>query len=127
MLYFSNWKIVAILLTVLAGVLYAFPNLLSEEAADGLPEWMPNQQMTLGLDLKGGAHLLMQVDQEKLVEERLEALRDDARVKLREARVRGRARSLGDRAVEVRLNDGKEHLNELRLSPNRVRDTPHIP
>ncbi len=105
MLYFSNWKIAAILLTVFAGILYALPNLLSEESAEGLPGWMPKQQMTLGLDLKGGAHLLMQVDQEKLIEERLEALRDDARVKLRESKVRGRARSSGGRAVEVRLND----------------------
>lgn len=108
MLYFSNWKIAAILLTVLAGVLYALPNLLSEENANGLPEWMPNQQMTLGLDLKGGAHLLMQVDEDKLIEERVEALRDDARVKLRQSGVRGRARSSGDRAVEVRLNDSSQ-------------------
>jgi len=105
MLYFSNWKIVAIALTVLAGLFYAAPNLLSEEQANGLPGWMPRTQMTLGLDLKGGAHLLMQVDEGKLLEERLEALRDDARLKLRAANVRGRARPSGDRAVEVRLND----------------------
>ncbi|MEM7290085.1 MAG: protein translocase subunit SecD, partial [Pseudomonadota bacterium] len=105
MLYFSKWKIVAIFLAVLAGMIYASPNLLSEKAAEALPEWMPKTQMTLGLDLKGGAHLLMQVDEKKLIGERLEALRDDVRVKLREASARGRARSQGDRSVVVRLND----------------------
>ena len=87
MLYFSKWKIVAILLTVFAGVIFAAPNLLSEKNAQALPDWLPHYQMTLGLDLKGGAHLLMQVDEEKLIEERLEALRDDVRVKLRAAKV----------------------------------------
>lgn len=105
MLYFSKWKIVSIFLAVLAGLIYAAPNLLSEEQAQALPDWMPKTQMTLGLDLKGGAHLLMQVDQQKLIEERIEALRDDIRVKLREANARGRARPQGDRAVIVRLND----------------------
>jgi len=105
MLYFSKWKIVAILLTVFAGVIFAAPNLLSEKNAQALPDWLPHYQMTLGLDLKGGAHLLMQVDEEKLIEERLEALRDDVRVKLRAAKVRGRARSVGERSVEARINE----------------------
>ncbi|MEO0329999.1 MAG: protein translocase subunit SecD [Pseudomonadota bacterium] len=105
MLYFSNWKVVAILLVAIAGILFAAPNLLSEKQVQNLPEWLPKSQMTLGLDLKGGAHLLMQVDEESLIEERLEALRDDVRVKMRTASVRGRATTQGDRAVQVRLND----------------------
>ncbi|MEM7067511.1 MAG: protein translocase subunit SecD [Pseudomonadota bacterium] len=115
MLYFSKWKIVAILLTVFAGLTFAAPNLLSEKNANALPDWLPHYQMTLGLDLKGGAHLLMQVDQEKLIDERLEALRDDVRVKLRAADVRGRARTAGDRAVEARINDpSPENIAALR-------------
>lgn len=105
MLYFSKWKIIAILLTVFAGIIFAAPNILSEENAKKLPDWLPHYQMTLGLDLKGGAHLLMQVDQEKLIEERIEALRDDARVKLRASNVKGRARSAGARSVEVTLRE----------------------
>ncbi|MGI9353220.1 MAG: protein translocase subunit SecD [Rhizobiaceae bacterium] len=105
MLYFSKWKIAAILLIVFTGVIFAIPNLVSEKQAQKIPDWLPHYQLTLGLDLKGGAHLLMQVDEEKLIAERLEALRDDVRVKLRAAKARGRARTQGDRAVQVRLND----------------------
>ncbi len=119
MLYFSKWKIVSIFLAVFAGLVYAAPNLLSEDQADSLPDWFPHSQMTLGLDLKGGAHLLMQVDEERLVKERLEALRDDARAKLRSSKIRGRARTQGDRAVVVLLNDPsqtdayREEMSEL--------------
>ena len=105
MLYFSKWKIAAILIIVFTGVIFAVPNLVSEKQAQKIPDWLPHYQLTLGLDLKGGAHLLMQVDQEKLIAERLEALRDDVRVKLRAANARGRARTVGDRSVQVRLND----------------------
>jgi len=104
MLYFSNWKIVSIILTVVAGVFFASSNFVSEKThQENFPDWMP--RLTLGLDLRGGAHLLMQVDEEKLIAERLDALEDDARVKLREAGARGRAKAQGDRSVVVRLND----------------------
>ncbi len=107
MLYFSKWKIVAILLTVLAGFIFAVPNLLNERQFAALPETLQNK-LTLGLDLQGGAHLLMQVDEEGLVKERMESLRDDIRVKLREAGVRGRQSVQNGNAIQVRLNDASQ-------------------
>ena len=51
MLYFSRWKTVLIWLAVLAGVVFAAPNLFSKATLDKLPDWLPKKQMTLGLDL----------------------------------------------------------------------------
>jgi len=110
MLYFSKWKIVAILAVILLGLTFALPNLLSKNALDGLPDWFPKDQMTLGLDLQGGAHLLLEVDEEKLIEERMESLREDVRSNLREARVRGRQSPAGNRSIRVRLNDPSDRV-----------------
>ena len=119
MLYFSRWKTIAILIAVAVAVLFASPNLFSRSQLDVLPEWMPTSQMTLGLDLRGGAHLLMQVDEPSLVEERIDNLRDDIRRIVRENRIRARYTKVGDRAIQVRLVNPeetdalKEHLAEL--------------
>ncbi len=105
MLYFSKWKITAILMTILAGLLFASPNFFSDKTLTSFPSWYPHEKMTLGLDLQGGAHLLMQVNEKELIKERQDSLRDDVRGKLRETSIRGRATISGDRSVLLRLND----------------------
>ncbi len=84
MLHFSPWKMFGTLAVVLAGLLFAFPNVLSKEGAAGLPDWMPNSQINLGLDLQGGVHLQVRVERDDLVTERLETLLSDVRLLMRD-------------------------------------------
>src|SRR5690606_9635857 len=44
-----------------------------------LPSWAPKKRMTLGLDLQGGVHLVMGVDVEKAVRDRVERRADELR------------------------------------------------
>jgi preprotein translocase subunit SecD len=62
MLYFAPWKTTLILLTVLIGVLFAVPNVMPASVRDGLPGFAPTRTINLGLDLRGGSHLLYEVD-----------------------------------------------------------------
>jgi SecD/SecF fusion protein len=121
MLYFSRWKIISILLVIVAGFIYAAPNLVSRDSLQNLPEWVPSKQMTLGLDLQGGSHVLMQVDRRSMVEERMTSLRDDVRRILRAEKIGYRMADIkeGDGGVSVRLRDpsqlalAKEKLGEI--------------
>ena len=88
MLYFSRWKTISIWAVVLIGVLFALPNLYPEGLKSQLPDWFPKREMTLGLDLQGGSHILLQLERQDLIDERLEATRDDIRTLLRDARDR---------------------------------------
>ena len=81
MLHFSNTKIAAIFAAILLGVFVALPNLFTAQTVDavtgevipksevsqalknntkvktvlkGWPEWLPQKQVHLGLDLQGG-------------------------------------------------------------------------
>ncbi|MBX3488126.1 protein translocase subunit SecD [Parvibaculum sp.] len=69
---------------VLFGIAAALPNLLTPAQLDALPGWLPHQQVTLGLDLRGGSHLVLEVDADTLVGNKLETMADDARQVLRE-------------------------------------------
>ena len=87
MLYFSRWKIIAIWFVVALSVLFAAPNLIPTHVLDSWPSWIPKKQMTLGLDLQGGSHILLEVVRQDIVDERLNTTRDEIRTKLRDAKI----------------------------------------
>ncbi len=106
MLYFARWKIALIVLSVLMGVVFAAPNLLPAGIAASLPSWLPHKQLVLGLDLRGGAHLLLQVERGKLIEERAETLVSDVRQTLRAERIGYRNLRVKGTTVSLTLRDG---------------------
>lgn len=117
MLHFERWKIFAILATIFAGILCALPNFLSKETLASLPGFVPKRQMPLGLDLQGGAHLLLALDTKELEKDWLNNLREDARRNLRDAKIGFSAIGVAGNAVQVRLvkpEDGEQALKELR-------------
>jgi SecD/SecF fusion protein len=57
---YSRWKIALYAVPILVGILLAVPNLLSRQQLDALPDWLPKRQVALGLDLRGGSHLLLE-------------------------------------------------------------------
>jgi protein-export membrane protein SecD len=105
MLYFQRWKAALILLVVLGGIIATIPNLFPSETVASWPSWLPRKQMVLGLDLRGGAHLLMEVDREGLVQDRTESLTGDIRQTLRDARIGYQGLSARGQAVTFTLRD----------------------
>src|SRR5208337_480742 len=113
MLYFQTWKLVLILGTCLLGVIFALPNAFSPEMLARWPSFVPKQQVSLGLDLRGGSHLLLEVDMATVEKERLASLADEMRIQLIAAKIgytdlRADAKSVGftvrdlDRVKDVR-------------------------
>ena len=88
MLVFPAWKIGLVIVVCLTGFLTALPNFFSEQQLARFPSFLPTQQVSLGLDLQGGSHLLLEVDMEGVIAERLEILLDEVRSILRENRIR---------------------------------------
>src|SRR5258707_15799742 len=102
MLYFTRWKATAIVLTALIVCLFAVPNFLPEQMVQNWPKWT-QRQVALGLDLRGGSHVLFEVDSENLLKQRVNTLRDDVRRVLREARVGYIGLAVRGNSVDVRL------------------------
>ena len=107
MLYFTRWKAAAILCTVFAVCLFAVPNFLPTKMVESWPKWA-QRHIVLGLDLQGGSHILLEVDTNAVRKEKLEALRDDVRRVLREARIGYTGLVVRGNSVEVRIRDGPE-------------------
>ena len=87
MVQLSRWKIVVLALSLVLGLLFAYPNALSPEMRAKLPGWVPKSALNLGLDLQGGSYLLLEVDVPAMRTKRVDNLVEDVRVTMREARI----------------------------------------
>jgi len=125
MVYFAKWKIVTVLLVCIAGLIFAAPNFVDDKTARSLPDWLPHQQVSLGLDLQGGSHLLLEVEVNAVIREQLEALVDEVRVELRKAKIRYSGLGLdGVTGVKVTIReaakteDARNLLRRLDITTN---------
>ncbi len=105
MTYFPTWKIVLIVGVAVLGVVFAAPNLLTKAQVEALPGWLPHRQISLGLDLQGGSHLLFDVDTKALIRERLETMVEAARAELRKERIRYEQLGIAGNAMQVTIPD----------------------
>src|SRR5579871_637203 len=78
MMYFTPLKTAVILGLCLLGAILCIPNLFPAPAA-----WLPWRQVHLGLDLRGGSYLLLEVDMKSVEKERLNGMVDGIRQALR--------------------------------------------
>jgi preprotein translocase subunit SecD len=118
MLRFSSTKIALILIATLFGMLLAAPNLLSQQQRtaieNAIPSWIPKalvptRAVTLGLDLQGGSHVLLEVDVADLMRTKVLNLRDDVRRVLRDVRVVPQGGiGLQPRGVQLRVADAQD-------------------
>ena len=106
MLYFARWKVVAILLTAAVVCAFAVPNFISPDRVKKWPEWA-QRYVVLGLDLQGGSHILLQVDTNDVINQRLDGLRLEVIKVLRDAKIIwANAPVKRGNSIEVRLREG---------------------
>lgn len=115
-MHLSRLRLVIYALAVAFGIMAALPNLLPDRMLAALPNILPKKQVTLGLDLRGGSHLVLEVDGGGLVKEHLQGLLGDARSRLRKAAI-GATYRRDAGAVFVSLKDASDApraLEQLR-------------
>ena len=86
MLNFSKYKIFTIILVCLVSVIYSLPNFLPKNST--LSKIIPTNAVNFGLDLKGGSYLLLQIDTEYYLNEKLINLKNEIKKEFRENIIR---------------------------------------
>ncbi|WP_208248852.1 protein translocase subunit SecD [Rhizobium sp. T1470] len=101
----SPWLVFTYTVIILLGILIALPNALPQSTLDRLPSWLPHNRVSLGLDLRGGSHLVLEVDEADLTRERLQSLLQDARRVLREKNIQTKSIVRNQNQIVVTLTD----------------------
>ncbi len=108
---------------IVVGILFALPNVLPTRTLERFPAFLPTNTVSLGLDLRGGSHLVLEVDGADLLKERLRNLTEDSRRILREAEIPVSAVQQTQQGVSIVLRDSSkrnEALDELQGLVNPV-------
>ena len=113
MLHFPTWKIVLILGVCALGVVFSLPNAFAPNTVAAWPNWLPKKQVSLGLDLRGGSHLLLEVDINAALRERMNGVVDTMRTKLRDARIGYTGLNAEGETVVFTVRD-QDRLNDIR-------------
>jgi len=102
---FSRRTIWTSILICIAALFIALPNVMPQAWRDAMPNWLPKNTLSLGLDLQGGSYLLLEVDIDAVFKEKLESTREDARRALREVNIRHTITVQGADTLVVKLTD----------------------
>lgn len=107
MLQVARWRIILVLLASVLAIIFAAPNLIPDSVRRSLPSWLPNQTINLGLDLRGGSQLLLEIDVNTLRRQQLDNIADQMATALRDAEpaIRYTGRGVVGDAARVRLID----------------------
>ena len=119
----SPYLVAVYLAIIVAGLLFALPNVLPASVLERWPSALPDKPVALGLDLRGGSHLVLEVDGSELRRERVRTLAEDARRLLREDDIPWRSVETGERGLTITLRSAEQQdaaIDQLRTLSNPV-------
>lgn len=113
MLQLAPWRVILVVVTLILSTIVALPNVLPEQVRASLPF---QKTINLGLDLRGGSYLLLEVDAPTLTRQRLAQVSQAMAQELRRAEPAIRPTGVGvqDNAARVRLTDPAEMDRAIR-------------
>jgi len=122
MLQVPLWSRILVLILILAGILEALPNVLPASVRAHLPGRWGNQTVSLGLDLRGGSSMLLEVQFGEVEKEKVESLGIDVGHALRKAHVAFDNRQLGPDWVSFHIV-GHQNLDQAKSLMDGVNPT----
>jgi len=126
MLQLARWRIVLVLVVTVFGLVYAAPNFLPPDVRAQLPGFLPSQGINLGLDLRGGSQLLLEVDRADMTRRQLDNIADQMASALQNAspRIRYTGRGVVDGAARLRLVEPGEDMSRAMTALREVARSP---
>jgi preprotein translocase subunit SecD len=107
-----RWRIVAAVLVVGLAAVYALPSILPDKGP--LSSVLPDKEVNLGLDLKGGINLILGVDMQTAVNNTLERMGEELRAEARQDKIIVLSPQVG--------SEGKLHFELLTRSKEKALD-----
>ena len=119
MLYFSRWKIATIISICLIAIYFAIPSFIPESKKNSFfSKIFSGDKISLGLDLRGGSHILLQIDTDYYLKEQLEIFRTELKNGLKEKKIRALPRSSGNKII-ILVKD-ESYFNDIKAISYKI-------
>ena len=119
---FSSRAVVYGLLIVL-GLLSALPNVLPTSVANKLPTWYTETTVSLGLDLQGGSHLLLEADTRELISNEYQAVIEELTTRLRDADIYYNQPVIEADQAQILFRNSEALKKALEMADSMARDS----
>lgn len=113
MLQVSAWVRIVVGLILIFGIAIALPNALPENVRNQMPNWLPKNTVSLGLDLQGGSYVLLEVQLDQVMKDQLDSTVGDIRRTLRKQHIAYEFKR-PDGAVAVKVLDPTQYATGLQ-------------
>ena len=100
----SKWKIITSILFTVIAFIYVLPNFTEDS-----PDWLPGDKVNLGLDLRGGSHLLLSVDFDSYMDDISQSVADGLRKYLRDEKIGYRNLKISRNKVQFDLRSQDDY------------------
>lgn len=116
------WRLLIIFAVLVASLIYITPTVNPD-----LPSWwekiLPKKKVNLGLDLKGGIHMILEADVKKSLEAHMDGVAEELRRELKSEKIRFKTISKkAYNSIEVGLEDEKDRIKFTDLLHKRFPD-----
>lgn len=111
-----KWKIVVSIICTTLAIIYAAPNFVNVNKL-----WLPHNGVNLGLDLRGGSHLLLDVDFETYLNDSMENVGDGVRKYLRDDKIGYKNLIVNKNALIFNLRDATD-FNTVKKILRKIDD-----
>lgn len=106
------WRIILTFIVTLSALIFAAPNFMKISSG-----FLPSQSVNLGLDLRGGSHLLLEVDLKQYVADQYSMIADNLRKELRKDKIGYK----NLKALRENIHLELRNIDDLELFSGRVR------
>jgi len=86
MQHLTRWRVTLVLGICFVGFWFGLQNFLPHSVLEKIPSFIPQSQLSLGLDLQGGSSILLEVDLKDIARNSLLTLIDELRRAFRQKR-----------------------------------------
>ncbi|MDX2050022.1 MAG: protein translocase subunit SecD [Rickettsiaceae bacterium] len=115
MKHLSYFKLIITAIITLVAIIYALPNFLVTNPL----HFITNKTLNLGLDLKGGSHLLLKVEFNKYIDDQLSILADQIRKELQSKKIGYKNFSIKDNTINFSLRS-KEQASQVETAVKNI-------
>ena len=109
----SKWKLITSILFTVIAFIYVLPNFTE----DG-PKWLPGDKVNLGLDLRGGSHLLLSVDFDSYMNDISQSVAEGVKKYMRDEKIGYRNLKISRNKIQFDLRSPDDYPKVKKVLKN---------
>ncbi len=126
MLHTPKWKLFLVTLICLLSIYISIPSLFPSFITGKMESFFPKSRLNLGLDLRGGGYMLLELDFSSYAKEQIQKSLELIRVRLKNGKINADNFSIDENKIKFSLLDPKQYNDALKAITDSTETKPSV-